>query len=100
MTKEKIFMSNYLIRHPNGFPLGYTTITQIKEQHHDTGINFGILKIKSGEEIPIHSELESAYLLIHGKCIFAYEQIEKLAERTSCFDQDPYVIHIAAQQHA
>lgn len=92
-------MSEFLIRNPQGFPYGYTAITQIGEKQHDTGIDFGILKLRSGEEINIDSHLESAYLLIQGKCTFLYEGVIKTVERHSCFDQDPYAIHFAAHHH-
>jgi len=91
-------MSEFLVRNPNGFSFGYTSITKMGEEKHDTGINFGILKLKSGEEIKIASDLESAYLLIQGQCIFVYDDVEKTAARHSCFDEDPIAIHFAAHR--
>jgi 5-deoxy-D-glucuronate isomerase len=92
--------SEYLIRHPQGFSLGYTALTHIGETNHDTGINFGILKLQKGENYFIQSEYESAYLLIHGKCLLIHDEIERLVERQSCFDQEPYALHIAANHSA
>lgn len=93
-------MSEYLIRHSDGFPFGYTAITQIGEAPHDTGIQFGILKLRGGDEQKINSDFEAAYLLIQGKCKFIHDDNEKIAERYSCFDEDPYALHIAAQNQA
>lgn len=91
-------MSEFLVRNPNGFHYGFTPITTIGEIEHDTGIHFGILKLKSGEEKTITSDLESAYLLIHGKCILRHDDISTEADRQSCFDEDPIAIHFAAHK--
>jgi 5-deoxy-D-glucuronate isomerase len=95
-----MMMSDYFIRHPKGFSLGYTPITKIGESTHDTGINFGILKLKKGEIHSIESALESAYLLIQGSCKFSYDTTSITAMRSSCFDEEPHAIHVAAHQHA
>lgn len=91
-------MSEFLVRNPNGFADGFTAITAIGETQHDTGIHFGILKLKSGEEKTITSDLESAYLLIQGKCILRHDNVTAEVNRQSCFDEDPVAIHFAAQQ--
>jgi len=88
-----------VIRHPDGFLYGYTAITQIGEAH-DTGINFGILKLRPTEEMTMLSEMESAYLLISGKCVFNFDDTEYEAQRSSCFDEDPYVLHCPAGKSA
>jgi 5-dehydro-2-deoxygluconokinase len=93
-------MSDYLIRSPNGFLTGYNAITHIGEVTHDTGINFGILKLTENEEYNIHSDYESAYLLIQGKCLFIHDAIEQTVERHSIFDEDPFTLHVAAKKIA
>lgn len=93
-------MSDYLIRNSNGFPFGYTAITTIGESKHDTGIHFGILKLRAGEERVLKSELESAYLLIEGSCEFLYDDQSRIVQRLSCFDEDPYALHLATQSQA
>lgn len=89
-------MSEFLIRHPQGFAFGFTPITQIGEKSHDTGIDFGILKLRPGEEKPLQSHLESAYLLIQGECLFSHDDQTKIVKRQSCFDDHPAAIHFAA----
>lgn len=93
-------MSDYLIRQPHGFTFGYTAITCIDESQHDTGINFGILKLKENEECNINTHYESAYLLLQGKCIFIHDDIERTVKRHSIFDEDPFALHIASHQTA
>lgn len=93
-------MSEFLIRNDQGFSLGYNVITKIGEVPHDTGIEFGILKLEAGEEYPINNDLESTYLLIHGQCVFSFADQKKMANRESCFDEDPYALHLAKDQTA
>ena len=50
-------MSDFFISHPKGFAFGYTPITKIGETVHDTGINFGILKLKAGDTTHLKNEL-------------------------------------------
>ncbi len=87
-------MKDILIRQPQGFNDGYTPITHIGDEVNDTGINFGILKLKSGESKVINTSFESAYLLLQGKCHFACGDETYLAERQSCFDVDPSALHL------
>ena len=91
-------MSELLVRKPEGFAPGYNPITTIKEKDHDTGINFGILNLKAGETHEVNVNLESAYLLMHGKVTFLYDDKEYTGERASIFDEDPIAIHCAANQ--
>lgn len=89
-------MSEYLLRNPEGFKVGYTAITHMDERKHDTGINFGILKLRAGDEFHIHSHLESAYLLLHGACHLAHDNHDRTVQRSSIFDEEPFALHVAA----
>src|SRR5690242_12246163 len=93
-------MSEYCIRNPQGFSDGYTSITRIGETPHDTGIEFGILKLKSGKEKHIHYPLESAWLLMKGQCLFKHDEVEKKVERSCYFNEDPSALHVAANNRA
>ena len=100
-------MSSLLLHH-QGFPTGLTSITTIGEDSDDTGIHFGILKLRAGEERIIDDGLETALLLMQGKVTFrtgntplgqkqvAHKQYN--AERQSIFDEDPYAIHFSGDQ--
>lgn len=85
-----------LLHHAEDFPLGYTAITTIGEADHDTGINFGIRKMKAGEVLDVTSDLESAYLLMNGAVTFLYDDTHYEAKRNSLFDEAPIAIHFAA----
>jgi len=91
-------MTDLLVQHPDGFPSGYTAITEIDEAKHDTGIHFGILKLTANEEYDAKNALESAYLLMEGKATFYYDDQEYTAERHSIFDEEPIAIHAAANK--
>lgn len=86
-------MSPYLIRNSAGFPLGYTAITRHDDVEHNTGINFGILKLAANQEIQISSPLESAYLLLQGECEFQHDTTTLTVKRESYFDEDPFALH-------
>ena len=86
-----------LIKQKKAFDYGYTSITQRNESELDTGIEFGILKIKAGnsfEEILNENE-ECAYLLMSGICLFEYNGITHEAERQDLFTEDPTVLHVS-----
>lgn len=93
-------MSEFLIRNTQGFPPGLTSITKIGDSQHDTGIHFGILRLRPGEEIDVASQWESAYLLISGVCEFIHDAVNKKVMRQSCFDEDPFVLHLARHNSA
>lgn len=93
-------MSNYLIRRPQGFPLGYTAITEIGEAHYDTGIAFGILKLKAGETYTLQSPYESALLLMQGQCDIQFNHQHYIATRESCFNDSPITLHLCTNHHA
>lgn len=93
-------MREYLIRNPNGFPRGFTTITTIGEDRLDTGIAFGILKIEAGDRVIHHSIHESALLLIQGECEITFEQTTYVARRESCFNDTPIAVHLAPEIQA
>lgn len=87
-------MSDYLLRRPEGFAFGYTPITGIGEESHDTGMNFGIIKMRGGEERDLTSKLESACLLMDGKVTFRWSGEERTVERTSIFEEEPFALHL------
>jgi 5-deoxy-D-glucuronate isomerase len=99
-TVEVKAMSDLLINNPAGFKWGFTPITTMGEAHFDTGINFGILKLKKGETRSLTAPLESAYLLISGNATFRYDGKTVATERLSLFDEAPVALHLAAGSKA
>lgn len=88
-------MPNALIKNPDGFKYGYTPVVTLDDDNGAVGINFGILKCKSGEEKNLTSEFESAYLLMSGKLMFYYDNTNYTAERSSIFDEEPIAAHFS-----
>ncbi len=93
-------MSEYLLRNPEGFPFGYTSITHIDEKKHNTGVNFGILKLRQDDVIELNQNLEAAYLLLHGECVMAHDHVHRKVKRLSIFEEEPIALHLAANHHA
>ncbi len=89
-----------LLLHSPGFSFGLTSITTIGEAADDTGIHFGILKLRAGEEWIVNDRLESAILLLQGKVMFRCSGKQYSAERQSIFDEDPYAVHFDANESA
>ena len=88
-------MSSLLLHH-QGFSNGLTSITTIDETIDDTGIHFGILKLRAKEEWTVNDGLESAILLLQGKVTFHCRGKQYKAKRQSIFDENPYAIHFDA----
>ncbi len=98
LEKERVGANDLLIKQQQPFKFGYTAITKIAEAKDDTGINFGILKMRAGEQKESKSDLETAYLLMQGSIKFDYDGNTYHAERHSLFDKPPTAIHLAANQ--
>lgn len=88
-------MSSLLLHHQD-FSHGLTSITTIGESVDDTGIHFGILRLRMGEEWTVKEGLETAILLLQGKIQFRCDDGQYTAERQSIFDENPYAIHFDA----
>ncbi len=87
-----------LLHHHQGFSFGLTSITTIDEAVDDTGIHFGILKLRAGEEWTVDDGLESAILLLQGTATFHCRDKQYSAERQSIFDENPTAIHFDADE--
>lgn len=87
-----------MIRRPEGFNFGYNPITHIDDEA--IGMNFGVLKLHSGECLSINSPLESAYLLMTGKITIELNGVEYVKQRYCYFSQHPIVLHCAPHQIA
>ncbi|MFH1530061.1 MAG: 5-deoxy-glucuronate isomerase [Pseudomonadota bacterium] len=81
------------IQHRGGFPWGWTPITGAGTGRSDTGMDFGVLRLRAGEEHPGDDTLEEAFLLMDGAAIFRFDGRQVGAERRSLFDEDPHALH-------
>ena len=82
------------IRQNGPFTYGYTAITNMEEIQHNTNMDFGILKLESGQAEKSAEQKERAYLLVQGEVTFEWENHKEVAKRVNCFDEDPWVLHV------
>ena len=89
-------MAVHLSEHREGFGLGYTRVTAIGEADDDTGIEFGVLKLASGETHQETLTQESAFLLMEGQVEVASDGPSARFHRKSLFDEPPSALHLSA----
>jgi 5-deoxy-glucuronate isomerase len=76
------------------FDYGFTSITQQHGKHSEMLLDFGILKLNTGDMESSSTGRERAWLLIRGSATFAWEGKTETVRRSSCFDEAPYVLHV------
>lgn len=79
-----------------GFSLGFTTISSEKREALDFGIEFGILKLKSGKTLFERTMKESVYLHMQGNLKVSVDGRIYENTRNSLFDEEPFAIHTAS----
>jgi 5-deoxy-glucuronate isomerase len=77
-----------------GFDSGFTQITHEGDLEKDTGIDFGILKLRSQEMVSELSKKESVFVLLKGKAEIKWNGEKALVERHSLFDEEPTALHV------
>ncbi|WP_371367141.1 5-deoxy-glucuronate isomerase [Sporomusa rhizae] len=83
------------IRQEQEFKYGYNPITTMDETQANTMMDFGILRMAQGQvETLFEAEKESAILLLQGEVTLGWNGQEKTIARSSCFDADPWVLHV------
>ncbi len=75
------------IRRPGGFPFGFTPVTRAG------GLDFGILRLRTGEAWEDAGPRERAFLLIGGAVRFECEGLEGAAARGSMLEEPPATLH-------
>lgn len=73
---------------------GMDNIVSRNEGEYPTGIDFSILKLRKNEEYTEITDLEVAFILMHGMVEFIWEKESVTVERNSLFEEDPYVLHV------
>lgn len=86
--------ASLVTRFRDGLPFGHTAITREGEAELDTGIDFGILRMRKGERIEEKDAKETAWLLMDGEAELQWEGHEATVRRTSLFDEAPTVLHV------
>ena len=84
-----------ITRFREGLPLGHTALTREGEAELDTGIDFGIQRMRTGERVEEAHPKETAWLLMDGEAVLQWEGREETVHRSSLFDEAPTVLHVA-----
>ncbi|MCB1777655.1 MAG: 5-deoxy-glucuronate isomerase, partial [Candidatus Competibacteraceae bacterium] len=89
-------MALHITDYRNGFQPGFTPITSFDDAEDNTGIGFGVLKLRSGERYETAAETETAWLLMDGEVVVTIdEQTQAPLSRRSLFDESPSCVHVA-----
>ncbi|HMQ12792.1 MAG TPA: 5-deoxy-glucuronate isomerase [Candidatus Competibacter phosphatis] len=90
-------MALHITDYRNGFQPGFTPITSFDDAKDNTGIGFGVLKLRSGERHEVLAETETAWLLMDGEVVVTIDgQTQAPLNRRSLFDESPSCVHVAA----
>lgn len=82
-------------RHTAPFEYGYNSIAELGGKNASMLMDFGILKLKKGlEHVSVESKKERTFLLIQGKITLKWEDNCETIERKSCFDENPWCLHV------
>ncbi len=79
------------------FGWGYTPITKDGTSLEGTMMDFGVLRLRSGETYSCALPLERAFLVLEGKLTLVYGSEQQTAERTSLFHQSPICLHVPGE---
>jgi 5-deoxy-glucuronate isomerase len=85
-----------LIRQQGAFPRGYTAICAIGRKHREMGMDFGILRLATGEKHRLGPGRERALTLLGGAAAWAWDGRSENVARSSVFDESPWVLHVPA----
>ncbi len=86
-----------MIEKCNGFVNGYNSLSEIDGKNANMFMDFGIIKLGKGENFSsTENEKERSFLLIEGDVVLKWENEEKAIKRGSCFDENPWCLHVPA----
>jgi 5-deoxy-glucuronate isomerase len=85
------------IRNEREFPVGYT---EIGAHHVETLMDFGILRLRSGQAHRSRTSKERAFLLLTGSVEIAWDGQKARASRSSLFDEAPWCLSLPAGAEA
>ena len=90
-------MKQALVRRPEGPGPNIDWITKAGEPELDTGIDFGLVRLRAGEVIRLHSPHETALLLLNGHVTLRWDGGERTVERRSLFEEEPIALHVCGE---
>ena len=82
------------IRQKKQFEYGYNSITEMDGKHAEMLMDFGILRLSKGQKTTSATPKERAFLLISGEAEFEWEGHTVVAQRSSCFYEGPWCLHV------
>lgn len=100
-TAQSLCSSPFLLRgRRGGFADGYTIITRDADSAPGAGVEFGIRRMRQGEEVEVHANgtrRESVWVLLDGQAEFNWGgQGNCRVQRQSLFDEAPTTLHVDA----
>lgn len=85
-----------IAKHTSPYEYGYNSITELGGKNADMLMDFGIVRLKAGLEFKsLEADKERTFLLIQGKVTLKWEDKVETIERKSCFDENPWCLHVA-----
>jgi 5-deoxy-glucuronate isomerase len=93
MTDTSREGSSLITRYRDGFPHGLTWVTVEGEASLDTGVDFGIQRMRRGEVIDESGDKERAFILLSGQAEVDAAGARAAVARASLFDEAPTVVH-------
>lgn len=76
------------------FGYGYNAITTMDENDDNTMMDFGILRLKSGQVAIDTDQKERAFLLIKGRVLLEWQGSQQEIVRNSILEENPWVLHV------
>lgn len=89
-------MSPHDTSHRRGFGPGYTPVTRLEDAGNETGIAFGVLKLRAGERYRERVASETALLLMEGAVQGSAAAAHFSLQRRSLFDESASCVHAPA----
>jgi 5-deoxy-glucuronate isomerase len=83
-------------RHQGPFRYGYTPIAESGGRNASMLLDFGILRLKAGDELRDGEAKERAFLLMSGTVELAWSGQRRTVSRRSLLNEDPWVLHVPA----
>lgn len=83
-----------IIRQLKPFQNGYNSVTDTAKKHPEMLMDFGILKLNTGDNFVDRQHKERAFLLLSGVVEFEWDSSKTIIERKSFFDEAPTCLHV------
>ncbi len=85
-----------VIKSQGEFEYGYNSITELDGKNSNMLMDFGMLRMKKGQEYSNDENKERAFLLMEGSITYEWEDQKEVVTRKSNFDESPFCLHVPA----